>query len=45
LNEAATSRPIRVVWVRDESGGQIVGIQFMDCVGTIPPFDEPTEEQ
>jgi hypothetical protein len=45
VNEATTSRPIRVVWVRDEAGGQIVGLQFMDCVGTIPPFDEPTEEQ
>jgi hypothetical protein len=43
VNEATSSRPIRVVWVRDEAGGQIVGIQYMDCVGTIPPFDDITE--
>jgi hypothetical protein len=45
VNEAEKSRPIRVVWVRDEAGGQIVGLQYMDCEGTIPPFDDPTEEQ
>jgi hypothetical protein len=45
VNEAETSRPIRVVWVRDEAGGQIVGVQYLDCVGTIPPIDEPTEDQ
>ena len=37
------SRPIRIVWVRDEAGGQIVGVQYLDVVGTIPPFDEPSE--
>lgn len=40
---ATTSRPIRIVWVRDEAGGQIVGVQFLDAVGTIPPFDEPSD--
>lgn len=44
VNEAVTSRPIRVVWVRDEAGGQIAGIQYMDCEGTIPPFEDLTED-
>jgi hypothetical protein len=41
--ETPTSRPIRVVWVRDEAGGQIVGVQYLDAAGTIPPFEGPTE--
>jgi len=44
VNDATISRPVRVVWVRDEPGGQIVGIQYMDCDGTIPPFEGPPEE-
>jgi hypothetical protein len=39
--EAATGQmhPIRIVWVHNEAGGQIVGVQFLDAVGTIPPFE------
>lgn len=33
-------RPIRVVWVREVPGGQILGIQYLDTVGTIPPFED-----
>jgi hypothetical protein len=33
-------RAVRVVWVREESGGQIVGLQFLDCDGTVPPAEE-----
>lgn len=33
-------RPIRVVWVREVPGGQIVGIQYMDALGTIPPIED-----
>jgi hypothetical protein len=40
VNGAAAARPIRVVWVRDEAGGQIAGVQFLDCDGTIPPVEE-----
>jgi hypothetical protein len=40
VNDSDVPRPIRVVWVRDEAGGQIIGVQFMDCEGTIPPFDD-----
>jgi hypothetical protein len=45
VNGATSSRLVRVVWVRNEAGGQIVGIQYMDCEGTIPPFDDLTEDQ
>ncbi|MGC4063237.1 MAG: PilZ domain-containing protein [Polyangiaceae bacterium] len=37
------ARPIRVVWVRDEAGGQIIGVQYLDSAGTIPPFDLPAD--
>jgi rRNA maturation protein Rpf1 len=38
----AKARPARVVWVRDEADGQIVGLQFLDVPdgevpGTLPP--------
>lgn len=33
-------RSIRVVWVREVPGGQIVGIQYLDAVGTIPPIED-----
>jgi len=39
----AESRPIRVVWVREAAGGQIVGLQFLDADGTIPPMDAPDD--
>lgn len=33
-------RLVRVVWVREEGGGQIVGLQFLDSDGTVPPAEE-----
>ncbi len=27
----------RVVWVRNEADGQIVGLQFLDIEGSVPP--------
>lgn len=31
-------RPCRVVWLRQESDGQIAGVQFLDTnTGTVPP--------
>lgn len=30
-------REVRIVWVQDESDGQIVGVQFLDGEGSIPP--------
>jgi hypothetical protein len=31
------TREVRVVWVQDESDGQIVGVQFLDADGSVPP--------
>jgi hypothetical protein len=38
LGEAAESaRKVSVVWVKDEADGQIVGLRFLDVVGSVPP--------
>ncbi len=34
-------RPCRVAWIREEAGGQIAGLQFLDVEGTVPPYDPP----
>jgi hypothetical protein len=39
--DEAHARPVRVAWTKDEAGGQIAGLQFLDCEGTIPPVDVP----
>jgi hypothetical protein len=31
------TRPVRIVWAQDEADGQIVGVQFLDTDGSIPP--------
>ncbi len=31
------ARSVRIVWAQDEADGQIVGVQFLDVDGTIPP--------
>ena len=36
-------RPARVVWVRDESDGQIAGLQFLDVEGAEVPGGAPSE--
>lgn len=30
----------RVAWIRDEADGQILGIQYLDADGELPPPDE-----
>jgi hypothetical protein len=30
-------REVRIVWVQDEADGQIVGVQFLDTDGSVPP--------
>ena len=32
-----SARKVVVVWVQDESDGQIVGVKFLDAEGSIPP--------
>ncbi|MBN2197561.1 MAG: PilZ domain-containing protein [Polyangiaceae bacterium] len=36
------SRPARIAWVKSAPGGQVVGLQFLDTAGSIPPADDPT---
>lgn len=33
----APGRKVAVVWVQDESDGQIVGVRFLDVAGSVPP--------
>jgi hypothetical protein len=35
--DEATARKVAVVWVQDEADGQIVGVRFLDVVGSVPP--------
>lgn len=37
IGEQPESRGVRIVWVQDEADGQIVGIQFLDADGSVPP--------
>ncbi|HVU04453.1 MAG TPA: PilZ domain-containing protein [Polyangiaceae bacterium] len=30
-------RGVRIVWAQDEADGQIVGVQFLDVEGSVPP--------
>jgi PilZ domain len=30
-------RPGRIVWVREDKGGAIVGVSFLDAEGSVPP--------
>lgn len=32
-----SARKVSVVWVRNEADGQIVGVRFLDVVGSVPP--------
>lgn len=43
LGAAAELREVRIVWVQDESDGQIVGVQFLDGDGSVPPPDAVPE--
>jgi hypothetical protein len=33
----AEPRDVRIVWAQDEADGQIVGVQFLDGDGSVPP--------
>lgn len=39
-SEADQSRGCTVVWVKDATDGQIVGLKYLDTEGSIPPDDE-----
>lgn len=38
-------RPARVVWVRPERDGAIVGVAFGDGIGSVPPDDDSAADQ
>jgi len=33
----AEPRDVRIIWIQDEADGQIVGVQFLDTDGSVPP--------
>lgn len=37
LGSESEPRDVRIIWAQDESDGQIVGVQFLDTDGTVPP--------
>ncbi len=47
LGDSSQRRPVRVVWARQEKGGVIIGVAFLDIAdGSIPPppsFRPPAE--
>ena len=43
-DDDSAPRPVRVAWIQEEAGGQIVGLQFLDAEGTIPPQDPPDRD-
>ena len=43
IGDAGAWRPARLVWSKDESDGQIVGMKYLDGEGSLPPSDEPGE--
>lgn len=36
----APPRPGRVAWIKAAPDGQILGLQFLDTTGSIPPLDD-----
>jgi hypothetical protein len=37
LGSGQEPRDVRIVWAQDEADGQIVGVQFLDVDGSVPP--------
>lgn len=37
VGEQFDAREARIVWVQDEADGQIVGVQYLDTDGSVPP--------
>ena len=44
FGESQVDREVRVAWVQDERDGQIVGLQYLDVDGTIPPPPHPEDD-
>lgn len=41
IGEALTGRPARIVWVKAEKGGSVVGVAFLDTTSAPPPPPDP----
>ncbi len=37
MGSDAEPREVRIIWAQDEADGQIVGVQFLDTDGSVPP--------
>lgn len=37
LGAGSEPREVRIIWAQDEADGQIVGVQFLDADGSVPP--------
>jgi PilZ domain len=37
MGPEAEARDVRIIWTQDEADGQIVGVQFLDVDGSVPP--------
>ena len=37
IGAEAEPRDVRIIWAQDEADGQIVGVQFLDTTGSVPP--------
>jgi hypothetical protein len=44
IGEQIEPRDVRIVWAQDEADGQIVGVQFLDSEGSIPPPSTTSNE-
>jgi hypothetical protein len=44
IGDRLEPREIRIVWAQDEADGQIVGVQFLDGDGSVPPPSTPTND-
>jgi hypothetical protein len=37
MGDVRAVRDVRIIWIQDEADGQIVGVQFLDADGSVPP--------
>jgi len=44
-DESNPPRPARAIWVREEGGGCITGLQYLDVEGSLPPIDFPEDDE
>jgi len=45
IGDQLEARDVKTVWAQDEADGQIVGVQFLDVEGSVPPASLPAAQQ